>query len=210
MEWEELKNTWKQVTESERQRYGVSEDALKKLIRQRSQSLIDKMLRNFYGEMGLLVVCFAVIGFLPFPGYFRLTALIVLVVLIIPFIKPFFRLYELLKKFHLHPIEDLHRTLQRQVMLLKDYLKLYRRTNLILTPIAGFGVIWGIVYFFLQEKIIPQLTAEAVWITFTVSVLYALACIPFVRWYVEHLYGKYVERLEGCLKELEEKNVSDL
>jgi glucan phosphoethanolaminetransferase (alkaline phosphatase superfamily) len=206
MELDDLKNTWKRMTEAEKQHYEVSQSVLHQMIKQRSSSLVDKMLRSFYGEMALVAVCFLIMGFAPLPWYFRLITLVIFTLLCLPFIKPFVRFYRLLKNFHQHPVEDLHQTLRRQVDMLRQYLQWYRRFNLILTPIVGFGVIWAILYVYWIEKIITKLSTTVLLVTLGVSVGYALFCIPFVNWYINKLYGHYLEKLSACLEELEEKN----
>jgi hypothetical protein len=90
--------------------------------------------------------------------------------------------------------------------MLRQYLHWYRRMNLILTPIAGFGVIWGLLYVYWLEQLITKLSPTILWVTFGLSVSYALLCIPFVNWYINKLYGHYLEKLSACLEELEEKN----
>ncbi|RDB02489.1 hypothetical protein [Runella aurantiaca] len=210
MEWEELKNTWKEVTDAETPRFEVSEKALAQLISQRSRSLTDKMLRSFYGEILMVALCFLLVAFVPFPWYFRVASSLIMTLFLLPFFKPFLKFYRFLKNFHQRPIEDLHRTLQGQITMLRDYLRWYRRINLMLTPVAAFGVIWGLMYVFVEEKIIPERSNFVLLVTFVVSVAYALTSIPFVNWYVKRLYGQYLERLEVCLRELEEKNNQDL
>jgi glucan phosphoethanolaminetransferase (alkaline phosphatase superfamily) len=206
MELDDLKNTWKRVTEAEKQHYEVSENALHQMIKQQSSSLTDKMLRSFYGEMALVAVCFLIVVFAPLPWYFRLITLVILILLFLPFIKPFVRFYRLLKNFGQHPVEDLHQTLRRQVDMVRQYLQWYRRLNLILTPIVGFGVIWAILYFYWIEKIITEFSTTVLLVTLGLSVGYALLCIPLVNWYINKLYGQYLDKLNACLEELEEKN----
>jgi purine-cytosine permease-like protein len=206
MELDDLKNTWKQVTEAENLQYEVSVTELNRIIKQRSSSLTEKMLRSFYGEIGILVLGILAMGISPFPWYFRLSMVSTFALLLIPFLKPFARFYHVLRNFSQLPVEDLHRTLHRQVEMLRQYLHWYRRMNLILTPIAGFGVIWGLLYVYWLEQLITKLSSTILWVTFGLSVSYALLCIPFVNWYINKLYGHYLEKLSACLEELEEKN----
>lgn len=210
MEWEELKNTWKQITDAETPQYEVSEHVLLKVIRQRSSSLTAKMLRNVYGEIAFSAFCMLVLIFNPFPWYFRLASTAVAAILFSPFVKPFIRFYRLLKNFSQKPIENLHTTLHAHIDLCTQYVHWYRRMNLILTPLAGFGVIWLILYFYITEKIIAQLTPTVIIITSLIAVGYALLCIPLVNWYVNRLYGQHLDKLKACLKDLEEKNTESV
>jgi len=69
---------------------------------------------------------------------------------------------------------------------------------LILTPLAGFGLIWKVLF--------TDFSAHIVWMVLDICIVYALLYIPLTNWYIKKLYGQYLDKLIACLEELEEKN----
>jgi len=105
MELDDLKNTWKKVTDAEKQHYTVSKEDLNGIIRRRSHQITAKFSRSFFSEMAIVSLCYLVIVFSAVPWYFKVATLSILTFLSLPFIKPFIRFYRLLKNSTQHPID---------------------------------------------------------------------------------------------------------
>lgn len=209
IELEDLKNIWKDNIDSKIDAQRLEQDKIKALLSQQSTNIIDKLRRNLKIEIALFFICLVLIACVPL--YFTnkevtILCAVVLVFIFIPYFIYYIRKYRELKRFYSYD-RDIKTSLKELVTQLEKYLNIYFWGSLLLTPISGFLSGFAILY---QMKALGFLVYFDAFSSGTLSLILSFALLltlisyPVMKWYIRKLYGQHLEKLKGCLKELEE------
>ncbi len=206
---DDLKNIWRDNIDSSIDKQRMEQDKIRTLLNKRSTNIIDKVRKNLLLEIVMFCVCLVLILIVPF--YFRskeVTFLcsMVIVVVFIPYLIYYIKKYRELKKFFSYH-ENIKTNLQALVIQLERYLSIYFWGSLLLTPISGFLSGFAILY---EMKALGFLLYFDVFSSATLSMILSFALLltllsyPVMKWYIHRLYGRHLEKLKDCLKELQE------
>lgn len=196
-----LKQAWDAFSDVSAQKQYSSEE-LNKIVRKRSNNELLKVKRKLFFESGLalflsimLVVVVQIIK--PADTFYALIFIFtILAVSFIPYIKVF--------KSGLVQRSNLKSHLSQFLSSFENLVEQYIRLSTILMPIAGLGgFLLGLHATLSAEEWLAFFTIASI-----VIILIALVAISFIgqfflRRYFNWIYGKNIERLKGCLTELE-------
>lgn len=198
MELDNLKEIWKGL-DDKRTPVGSDEEILS-MLQKKSQRPIAKMKRNLIIELVSVVILYSatiVYYLVAWRGrYWELSLMMFLVGLFCIFY--YYRKYNLLNKMECVACE-VRSNLQRQLITLEKYVKLYFITGTLLTPIAY--IITGFIIF---TKTPGQSYDTNSYLIFAAIGILLTIAIYFVNiWYVNKLYGQHVRKLKEVLREME-------
>lgn len=209
IELDELKNIWNDKIDSSISKQHIKQEKILELLSRRSESIIDKLLKNLLFEIILFFVCLLLIAVVPF--YFKskevtFLCLVIIVFIFIPYLIYYVKKYRELKQFYSYN-KDVKSSLSALITQLEKYLNIYFWGSLLLTPFSGFLSGFAILY---EMKALGFLLYFDVFSSATISLILSFALLltllsyPVMKWYIRKLYGQHLEKLKDCLKELEE------
>jgi hypothetical protein len=208
VEIDDLKNAWLALANSQNNNYPTDDNSLLKMARSRSQNIISKMIRSIYLEIGLsLATVLGVTLMIVVTPDYRLVRLLCLLCLafilaLTPIIAiPMYRFYQKLKKFE-DTQEALLPHIKHYVEVIENYIKAYTQLNVVLCFLSFFVIFFGLRYFEDSGYLGTRLPIS--WLFTGLLALGAgLLSVPFVKWYVQKLYGNYLNYLKSELNNLE-------
>ena len=209
MEIDDLKSLWNELATNQTKTQSIDKAEIKKLIKGKTQHAVSKINRSILLEVGSLLIVTLFFAFSIFfqekiVDYTLLSALIV-------FCSAYF-LYYGIKYQRINSIinsgQNLRTSLKNLISTLGYFLKFYLYSSLIVTPIAFLtGFFYG--YSSLQETNNPVALDFYTLITLDVTAgVLTILVYPFMKWYIRRLYGRYIDELKNCLKELDVDSIS--
>ena len=209
MEIEDLKSLWNELASNQTKTRNIDKARIKKLIKGKTQHAVSKINRSILLEVGSLMIATL---FFAFSIFFQENIVSYsLLSVIIVFCSAYF-LYYGIKYQRINSIinsgQNLRESLKNLIHTISYFLKFYLYSSLIVTPIAFIlGFFYG--YSSLQETSDPVALDFYTLLTLDiVAALLTVVAYPFMKWYIRRLYGRYLDELQDCLKELEVDSIS--
>jgi hypothetical protein len=207
VELDELKQIWLQKKEQPASNIDVK--GLRELLKGKSFSIFEKLRRNLFIEIILYAVSLSLI--IGVACYFRsrvITTLIMvcIVCVFIPYLIYYISKYNQLRKLSFFS-NDIKSSLEQSIATLQKYLNLYMVGSIVLTPVTVFLVSTIFMYELKELGLLLYFNPTGkgfIWTALFFAVFATVLNIPFMRWYVRKMYGKYVNELQQCLDELQE------
>ncbi len=201
-ELDNLKNVWKTISEADSKKKYSAED-LKRIVKKRSNSELEKIRRKLIIEWTLAIALSVfLVLFIRFinPADTKYALLFIVVILALSFF-PYLNVIRL--NFSSHP--DLKNYLGEFLARFDKLVQQYIRMAVILVPVAGLG---GFLLGFHSSATPDEWDG---FFTLT-NLLFAFLTVAFVsvggcwvqRRYFKWIYGKNLQRLRNCLRDLEE------
>ncbi len=209
IELDDLKNIWLSNIENDIGKQSVEQEKIRALLSKRSTNIIDQLRKNLLAEMIVFMVCLLLVATVPI--YFKTKEIFILCTLVvgiifIPYLIYYIKKYQELRKFYSYN-ENIKLSLQLLIKQLEKYLNIYFWGSILLTPISGFLLGIGILY---EMKALGFLlyfdvfSSSTIYTILSFALMLTLLSYPVMKWYIRKLYGKHLEKLKDCLKELEE------
>lgn len=210
MELDDLRRQWQQP---EPVALPVLTDLdLSALLKSRTLGLVEKMRRAAWLEIGYAVLM--TIGMLvgwrllrggKIPGPFLNMLMTTLVVLLLVMLVYYFRLLSVLKRM-LEPATSVRQHLTTLAQGMRRLLNFYYRLTLCIEPVV---MLLAIGYYVGGELAHPGKMGWNFPSGFVAGILVAgipmqVGIVYFTRWWVQRLYGQYLDRLESQLRELDD------
>lgn len=206
MELEYLKEVWKAASDIEAFPAGKKRQLLN--VGARSQSVVSKMKRNLLYELLIVLVCATVIAvfyFIAFGGRLKEVSWAYMLLALI-FISYYYKKNKLLKSMQCTTCRVKY-NLSLQLTMLEKYVRLYL--------IAGTFIAPAVMLFFyalLHYKHISVFyssyeirnAAGFTLLYLLVTAIFTFIFYFFNRWYINRLYGRYIQKLKDLLLEMEE------
>ncbi|MGL6267610.1 MAG: hypothetical protein ACRC2O_06770 [Chitinophagaceae bacterium] len=207
MELDQWKNIWKEEGNS------PSNDAkkLQLLLSKKSKSPVAKMKRNLKVELWFVIITY---GFMILFYFIAFKGRMIAVSWFMLFIGLLFVIYFQRKNKLLTEIEclscEVKSNLQKQVITLEKYIRIYLIGGTLLAPVSLLFFGW---FFYISawrnnyDSILYPGDHNPIWKVILVWVMLT-AIVTFIfymlnKWYVRKLYGKHVEKLKEVLSEME-------
>lgn len=193
MELDDLKHIWQNSGEASQP--AMNAEALLLITRQRSQNIIERLVRNIWYE--LVVSIFVVIAWFYYTlfhaeEHWRIGGLTMGIFMIASLGFYLWGLFRL-KSISMADV-SLKESLTQLIKQFKLYIKAYTWLNILLIPFANF----------LGAYLILSPLEDGLKTSAMIAVGMAPLMWWFMRWYINRLYGQHLIRLEGILQELNE------
>ena len=193
MELDDLKHIWQNSGEASQP--AMNAEALLLITRQRSQNIIERLVRNIWYE--LIVSIFVVIAWFYYTlfhaeEHWRIGGLTMGIFMIASLGFYLWGLFRL-KSISMADV-SLKESLTQLIKQFKLYIKAYTWLNILLIPFANF----------LGAYLILSPLEDGLKTSAMIAVGMAPLMWWFMRWYINRLYGQHLIRLEGILQELNE------
>ncbi|NBA78130.1 hypothetical protein GOQ04_21410 [Emticicia sp. ODNR4P] len=193
MELDDLKHIWQNSGEASQP--AMNAEALLLITRQRSQNIIERLVRNIWYE--LVVSIFVVIAWFYYTlfhaeEHWRIGGLTMGIFMIASLGFYLWGLFRL-KSISMADV-SLKESLTQLIKQFKLYIKAYTWLNILLIPFANF----------LGAYLILSPLEDGLKTSAMIAVGMAPFMWWFMRWYINRLYGQHLIRLEGILQELNE------
>ena len=201
MELDDLRRQWQQAPAVPQ----VPPAELRLLLSQQSTSLIAKMRRSVWGE----IIASTVLAFFPLlflhNAFFQRLYIGVLVLMVGVFGYYYTRQLSLLKQMGQADV-SIRGHLQVLSAGLRQLLRFYYHLTLWTGPVTLLLVLGYFVGKELHRAAGPRWTqlGVVVALVLVVGIIFQFGIIYFTRWYLQRLYGRHLDRLEGQLRELDE------
>lgn len=206
MELEYLKEAWK--TTSDIKSFPTGEKKLLRNIGAPSQSLISKMRRHLFYELLTVLACVTIIAvfyFMAFGGRLKEVSWAYILLALI-FISYYYKKNKLLKVMQC-PACRVKYNLRLQLTTLEKYVRLYLIAGTFMAP-----AVMLFFYVLLHHKHIPVFyssydiynTPAFTLLYLLVTAIFTIVFYLFNRWYINRLYGRYIQKLKNLLLEMEE------
>jgi hypothetical protein len=204
MELDDLRRQWQQPTDIPTPLELIS------LVGRRPANLIEQMRRNAWLEITLMALL-TVATLIAFPSLPELHPLLYLVLLLMAGLGYYYyRLLGLLSQMA-DPAGSVRSHLAQLCAGLRTLLRFYYRLSVAMVPftmlVLGVQVGQRLIH---PERIDWARLGLSAGILIGVGGLVLLLQIPATRWYVQRLYGRHLDRLEGQLRELDEAAATPL
>lgn len=185
---------------------------LNALLKGRTSSLIEKMRRNAWLEIGLTLVmnlgplvALALMRKPLYPHYLFSVLMLVIVVVVLVMLAYYYRLLGVLKRM-LEPATSIQLHLTTLAQGLRQLLRFYYLLTLWMGPMV---VALMLGYYTGAELARPGPMRWGFLAGFAIGMLVSgipmqLGIVYVTRWYLQRLYGRHLDRLEGQLRELSE------
>lgn len=200
-ELDDLKSIWKQQKPFETK----NEEEIALMLKGHSKALITKLKRNVWFELILTMVCIAGLGLYGFtlrPGALMWTILALLVFLVsysFYYVKKIILLNE-----YDSSAADLKSNLQQLIERLETYLKFYKRSYAILYPVFfALGILFGALETGFEQYIRKFKDPGYVIAFLLLTVVFMVGIYTITNWYLNKLYGNYIDKLKSLLHELQ-------
>ncbi len=206
MELENLKEVWKAT--SDIRAFPAGEKKLLLNIGAPSQSLVSKMRRHLFYELLTVLACVTIIAifyFIAFGGRLKEVSWAYILLALI-FMGYYYKKNKLLKAMEC-PACRVKYNLSLQLATLEKYVRLYLIAGTFMAP-----VVMLFFYALLHYKHIPVFyssyriynTAGFTLLYLLVTAIFTMIFYVFNRWYINRLYGRYIQKLKHLLLEMEE------
>jgi len=196
-----LKKAWKEFSNVNAQKQYSSEE-LNKIVRKRSKNELLKIKRKLFFESGLgiflSIILVIMVGLInPSDTFYAfLFILTILAVSFIPYIKVF--------RLGLTQKSNLKSHLSQFISSFENLIAQYIRLSTVLIPVAGLGgFLLGLHATLTTEEWFAFFTLINISIIVIVLIAISLLGQVLLRRYFKWIYGKNIQRLSGCLAELE-------
>lgn len=201
MELDDLRRQWRQ-TETIKAPPTLSAPELTRLVARQSGSVVEQLRRNARLELGvnygLLAASLALVALAPALWLRLFSGLLALVALVC--IYYFYRKLGLLRSMD-NPAGDLRAHLMSITEGLRALIQFYYRFTLAMIPVASLLIALLAIF-----KAFGEFTVHKLALVLGILVVQGLVLYwPASRataWYLQKLYGQYLDRLEGQLREL--------
>ncbi|MFN0201971.1 MAG: hypothetical protein ACKVTZ_10650 [Bacteroidia bacterium] len=204
---DDLKDIWNAYSKQQ-EAAAFDQNHLRELLKGKSDNAIDRLRKNVKWELSAAII---VLLLFPIAYYFSddahlRVALAAFGFLSLGYTFYFYQKSVFLRNIHLSTDTTLKSSLADFVQQLERFVKFYYYGYLVLVPITStLGYIFGF-YLSLKEETLRQFLANPlIVITGILSLIALSGLFHFVlKWYIYRLFGVYLERLKGYLKDLEE------
>ena len=207
MELDDLRRQWQQAPAVPQ----VPPAELRLLLSQQSTSLILKMRRSVWGE----IVASTVLAFFPFlfihSAGFRWGYAGVIALMVVVFGYYYTRQLSILKQMGQADV-SIRGHLQVLSAGLRQLLRFYYYLTLWTGPVTLLLVLGYYVTKEIDQPTGPRWTQLGVVVSLVLvlGVIFQFGIIYLTRWYLQRLYGRHLDRLEGQLRELDESVGGDI
>lgn len=204
MELDNIKQIWQQLHRQPPPEDTYNEEAIHALMKGKSQGVIESIRKNLRFKMILTAGIMLFFIVLPFIYKGELLQIILGIWALLCGIYLFFYLqkYKIIESYE-EEDSNLKDSLHGLINKLRKYTKVYFWSNVILIPLVH--ITNYILLRFFQIPVFHNLaeTKDILIYLIYVSVVSA-AMIYFFQWYIQKMYGKYIEQLQKYLDELNE------
>lgn len=208
MELEYLKEVWKVAADIEAFPAGEKKALLNVGAGAPSQSVVSKMKRNLLYELLTVLVCVTIIAvfyFIAFGGRLKEVSWAYMLLALI-FISYYYKKNKLLKSMQC-PACRVKYNLSLQLTTLEKYVRLYLIVGTFMAP-----AVMLFFYALLHYKRISVFyssyeirnAAGFTLLYLLVTAIFTIIFYFFNRWYINRLYGRYIQKLKDLLLEMEE------
>ena len=214
MSTDEFRELWKRFRANSGGEENYSEDDILQILKNRAELSLKRLNRSIYFEtvMSLLALLILILFLAQLQTYFLFQFFQILVIVLIAL---YFVLigwvYVKLNNIAL-AAGDLRQTLEKKVSLLTRFIRSYFWMNMLIAPVIFPLAIYA-GYFAGRNEDLESI--EKTVLSGSEFLLLAVASVvlvgifyPFLRWYINKLYGKHVRELKKCLESLSDMNDS--
>jgi hypothetical protein len=201
MELEELKSIWNSSTPSFQPK---DADEIASMLSRKSVSIVDKLKRNVWFD--LIITMLTSLGLLSYaitlrPGALKWASISILSTLLL-YVFYYIKKISLLNRFD--PVtNNLRANLEVLINTLSGYLEFYRRSYTVLYPIFFFVVLLFIGIEHGTERFLEILQRPAtITLLLLLAGVYYLLSTKVVRWFLNRLYGRHLEKLKALLNDI--------
>lgn len=205
MEFDQLKDLWKDYTKGIVYTHKVSEKEIYALLSQKSKHTIEKIRRNLVweGVMVFLASMILVAGLIYFQFPYLVPGITAVIIWMVVVLVLYTIAYHSLSRIELHQ-DNVKEVLLMLTQKMKFFLQIAHYYTIILAPIFAIGgFFYGLIFSVAQDGkslgdigLIPWIT-----ILIVLSIFLAIA-IKLSKWLIHKLYGVHYQRLVKYAKEL--------
>jgi len=216
MNFDELKDIWKQASAQDEKNFLSKEELAKRIeIKSKTQGLLSKLNRSLAIELGIGVVFFALVAYMYYHFVLDKSLQIILIstaLIVLPLLAVYYIKFRNINKIEISEY-SLKEALQSIIGGVGSYVRFYYVVNLIfgvlLIPASllfGQGVGSFILFPDTTAEIrFPELSQnDFILMGIIIPVLIAFYYF-FLRMYIKKLYGNHLDKLKSCHKELSEE-----
>ncbi|MBX2964364.1 MAG: hypothetical protein KF687_17785 [Cyclobacteriaceae bacterium] len=200
-ELNDLKSIWKQQASFEPKNEAEITDMLSK----RSNTLIHKLKRSVWFELGFTIVCMLGLGVygITLKSGALLWTILSLLVLLVSFTLYYIKKLIVLNQYEIGH-ENLRENLNQLVLRLDAYMKFYKRSYAILYPLFfALGLLFGALESGF-DRFVEKFERPLFSISFVVlSVVFMAGVYRLTDWYLKKLYGNHIDKLRSLQEELQ-------
>lgn len=203
MELDNIKELWKQLNQQQAQKDAYNDEAIYKFLAGESRGVIAVIRKNLRLEMVLTAIIMLSFVVLPFIYEGELLQTILGVWALLSGVYMFFYLqkYKIIQAFDSQD-KNLKNNLQTLVTKLEKYTSIYFWSNVVLIPLVH--ITNFILLRLLNLAVFHNLQSNRDIFFYLIYVVVVSAImIYFFYWYIQRMYGKYIEKLRGYLNDLE-------
>jgi hypothetical protein len=211
MDLNEFKTLWQSHTDHQIKVKRVDVEAIRKVVRGKANHALSQLCNSILLDT-LFLVSFLTIGIVSMllTEHDMIDVIVITSgVIFVPFFVLFTKAYFFLKRIELQT-ESLRQVLEKVIVNLSKYVKLYFRAVIILT-IAVVPIVIALVFYNADEAVSNPILELAKADPQLYAVMYSVILIGvlignyfFTKWYLQKLYGHYITTLKNCLNELDE------
>lgn len=211
MELDNLKSIWQGHIAATIKSKSLNIKEIQQLAKGKADTALSRFSRSILLDVGFLLG-FLLVGVVAAFYYqqFIITAIVVVVLLVaLPFFIIFFKQYFFIKNITL-PTQHLYQNLSDIIEHLDNYVRHYFRAVMLFT-VAAVPIVALIALYQPSEMAYNPFVTMAKDNLQVFVFLYTLAMIAlvaanyfFTRWYLQNMYGNYINTLKTCLKELDD------
>ncbi|HTF20238.1 MAG TPA: hypothetical protein VK658_19340 [Chryseolinea sp.] len=201
MELEELKSIWNSSTPSFRPK---DVDEIASMLSRKSVSIVDKLKRNVWFD--LVITTLTSLGLLSYavtlrPGALKWASVSILSTLLL-YVFYYVKKIALLNRFN--PVtNNVRGNLEALINTLSGYLEFYRRSYTVLYPVFFFVVLLFTGIEHGTERFLEMLQRPTtIVLLLLLAGLYYLLSTKVVRWFLNRLYGRHLEKLKAMLTDI--------
>lgn len=201
MELDELKSIWKSSTPSFERK---DVDEIASMLSRKSVSIVDKLKRNVWFD--LVITMLTSLGLLGYaitlrPGALKWASISILSTLLL-YVFYYIKKISLLNRFD--PVtSNLRANLEVLISTLSGYLEFYRRSYTALYPIFFFVVLLFIGIEHGTDRFLEILQRPStIVLLLLLAGLYYLLSTKVVRWFLNRLYGRHLNKLKALLTDI--------
>lgn len=203
MELDNIKELWKQLNQQQAQKDAYNDEAIYKFLAGESRGVIAVIRKNLRLEMVLTAIIMLSFVVLPFIYEGELLQTILGVWALLSGVYMFFYLqkYKIIQAFDSQD-KNLKNNLQTLVTKLEKYTSIYFWSNVVLIPLVH--ITNFILLRLLNLAVFHNLQSNRdIFFYLIYVVVVSAVMIYFFYWYIQRMYGKYIEKLRGYLNDLE-------
>ncbi len=203
MELDNIKELWKQLNQQQAQKDAYNDEAIYKFLAGESRGVIAVIRKNLRLEMvltAIIMLSFVVLPFI-YEGELLQTILGVWALLSVVYMFFYLQKYKIIQAFDSQD-KNLKNNLQTLVTKLEKYTSIYFWSNVVLIPLVH--ITNFILLRLLNLAVFHNLQSNRdIFFYLIYVVVVSAVMIYFFYWYIQRMYGKYIEKLRGYLNDLE-------